>query len=522
VNRAARRPAVLFALPCLFGLVVVLVWRLLTGMHLPHIHDEFGYLLAADTFAHFRLTNPAHPMWVHFETMHQLQRPTYQAMYPPAQGLMLAIGQLIGHPIVGVWLGIAVMLLAFVWMMRVWEPPRWTLLGGLVAAAALASTYWGYAYWGGAVAATGGALVFGALPRIRRHPRVIHAVVMALGLGILGNSRPYEGTLLAVPVAVLMAVWLIRQRGGKRRAAWRRFVLPFALTMALVAVATGYYNFRVTRNPFRMPFWEHYEQYCVYPVFLWQQPRTDVKWNNEQLREFHEGWELLLYTRHFPWPKSMTRIREKTVDTWKFFFGGLLTPWLLLSVMPVRRRMWPVVLTVLVGVVGGALVVLAFPHYRAPIVPLGFLLVADGMRRADRLRIGGFALGRMINRVLLAAVLLLPGWRLFNELETALPPAPMVFRQAIENDLRGREGNHLVIVTYGPRHFVHAEWVFNEADIDRAKVVWARSLGPERDRDLVDYYRNRTIWRLTIDTDLVRPTLLPYGPAGSPTSQSSP
>jgi hypothetical protein len=66
----------------------------------------------------------------------------------------------------------------------------------------------------------------------------------------------------------------------------------------------------------------------------------------------------------------------------------------------------------------------------------------------------------------------------------------------------------LVIVRYGPGHRIPTEWVYNDADIDDAKVVWARDMSPEENQELLAYFKGRRAW--LVDADDKPAKLSPY------------
>src|SRR5206468_11865438 len=95
---------------------------------------------------------------------------------------------------------------------------------------------------------------------------------------------------------------------------------------------------------------------------------------------------------------------------------------------------------------------------------------------------------------------------LSGENVTLYRPESRMARAAIARLVASEPGRHVIFVRYGRnRDF---EWVYNGADIDRSRVIWAHDLGDTRNRALMDYYAGRRFWMLVVDTPKV--DLSPY------------
>jgi hypothetical protein len=516
VRRVARRRGVLVVLIGLLAFGVSAALSVLGRMPEPSVHDEFSYLLAADTFAKGRLTNPTHPLWVHFESFHIIQQPTYASKYPPGQGMMLALGQIVsGFPIVGVWISSGLACAAICWMLLAWLPPRWAALGGiLVALHPGVLLAWSQSYWGGTVAAMGGALLFGAWRRIIRQPRIRDAFLLGVGLLVLANSRPYEGVLVSLPVAVSLLVWMLGKGAPKVRVALERIVLPVLGMLALTVGAMGYYNWRVTGNALRTPYQVYEDTYAPMPLFLWQRPRPMPEHRHPLIRDFYSFNEYLFREQRSPRGLAWM-VWHKVKTYWTFYQGGrylrlaltipLITlPWLL-------RDRWSRRAMLICGVLAVGLLIEPWmqPHYAAPATSLVVMLVVQALRYLRLWHWHGRPAGRWLvsSIVVVAIVSFIVA---FGQQMQAKWFGWQFERARIVSELKADGKRHLVLVRYGPNHHPNNEWVYNKADVDDARVVWARETDLPQTQRLLEYFRDRQAWLMEIDIDHVPQKLLPY------------
>jgi hypothetical protein len=487
----------------------------------PFVPNDFSFLLASDTFAAGRLTNPTPAMWTHFESLHITMTPTYMSMYFPAQGLVLAAGKLLaGHPWYGILLASSIMCGAICWMLQAWLPPTWALLGGILAIIRLGLfSYWINTYsGGGSTAALGGALLLGAFPRLVKDPRPRYGILLAIGAILLANSRPYEGVLLCLPVGVILIRWLI---SGKNRPTATNLVRLAAVPLVLLVAAglwMGYYNYRVFGNALTEPYTVNRAEYAMAPYFVWQSPRPEPVYRHKVMRDFYYQDELSVFLKTHSLPGYLVQGFYKTLTIFSFYAGfALLPPLIMMRRVFLDRRMRFLIICVIVLGAGLAIEIFLIPHYLAPFTSAFYAIGLQAMRHLRVWDPGGKPVGLQVVRLTVTICVGLAVLRPFAApLHIQLiewPPSlwvdtwsgPGYFgsnRARVESDLEQRAGKQLVLVRYSKDHNPYDEWVYNRADIDKSQVVWARDMDGAKNQEIISYYKDRNVW-------LLQPDILP-------------
>ena len=505
----------------LCGILPVVIRLSLLGIYPvpePSIHDEFSHLLLADTLVHGRLTNPTPPLWQHFESIHIIQQPTYNSMYPPGQGAFLALGIWVFHePWAGVVISVGLMFAALCWMMQGWLPAKWALFGTLLAIFAFGvTTIWMNSYLGGAVSGIGGALVLGAVRRLRLRRGSMPLQSMWLGIGVvtLMNTRPFEGLLLSATALVYLVLGILKDP-SRYRVVLAQIVIPASLLLCAGLAFTGYYNWRVTGSASRLPYEVNRATYG-WPENLGFLPAKNVVSRHPALRDMYLK-EIAHHNIYTSWDRFTDSLGLRAFENWTFFCGPALTiPLLLLPSVFLDWRTRPLVVLLAIMFALNLFQMVLYPYHLGPIVPALFVVIAQGARHLyvllSRIKpIRGMAFALLLALCVSAASTLkveaddlkIPVAYWEHGAESHRDP-----RAYIQEWLSKRPGKQLVIVHYGAFHSPDQEWVYNGADIDHSKVVWAREMDKKSDAELLQYFKDRKAWLL--DADVYPPRLRPY------------
>jgi len=500
--------------------VLPIVLRLLLLAHhpvpLPDIYDEFGHLFVADTLRHWRLSNPVHPYSQFFETFFTLQQPTYSSIYPIGQGLMLAIGRTIfGIPWAGVLLSTAAFCSLCYWMLRGWVSPAWALAGGMLAVFEFGPlSPWMNSYWGGACGAAAGCLIFGALPRLLETSRRRDAVLLGVGLAIHLLLRPFESIFLFLCVGLFFAPVLRRRAQAKILLLRTAPVVAAAVTLALGI--TLLQNKSVTGNWTTLPYQLSQYQYGVPAALTFQ---TNPTPHAELTPQQELGYKSQLAFRSSA-PETLGSYLERLryrVRYYRFFFLPPLYLAILAFIPAIRQWRFAWVGITLAAFALGTNFFPAFQlHYVAAATCLFVLVSVRGLRQIHGLRPEA---AQVLLFLCIAHFIFWYGMHVFDTEDFSQAVRPYESwdainhgnperRMAVKEQLAGIPGPVLVFVRYWPQHIFQDEWVYNEADLDRSRVVWARDLGDTENRKLRQYYPSRSVWLL--EPDARPPKLAPY------------
>jgi hypothetical protein len=287
-----------------------------------------------------------------------------------------------------------------------------------------------------------------------------------------------------------------------------KVTFPVLSVLFLAILLMGYYNYRVTKNFFRMPYQVHESHYGIAPIFIWQPLKPEPPYNHQCLKDFYTGWSIDIYKYQQSFWGWLTMSCGKISSLWMFFLGITFTPFIFGLLHSLHRDRVKFSLGICGLVIAALLLETWFsPHYAAPITCILILLMVESCRQVRLARWNGRPVGKVVVAAIIP-ILFLSAITSFLVGKHLTQLGWNLERARILRELDRSNEKHLILVCYGKKHSPHQQWIYNRADIDNAKVIWASERGFEQDKELIDYYQKRRIWLLKAD-DIPR-RLIPY------------
>ena len=516
-----------------------------TRWPVPQMHDDFSNLLAADTLLHGRLANPTPPAFESMETFHVVMTPTYASKFPLGPAFFLAVGKrVMGDYACGLWICCAFATASITWMLLACFPARWASgVGICVAIHPSWQNGWAQEFTHGWLPLAGVALVLGGTLRLHRILRMTATrfetadletanlktsnlqacrrslLLMAIGCSLVLFSRPFDGGIVCLMLIASLIPIVVRSVHHVSHAPWNSFrrLVPSVLpAFGVILVAMGLQlaaNKLVTGQWHQLPYQLHEKQYGVAPLFIWGTPNEPTVGHRfEELAIYHQQYSLQSWSDSRSFAGYLSQLGNRGFHIllhWGVGFAVL--PMAILTWQTGRRQSGWLLVVALVAILAINCVPWVMPAYVASLIPIAILLfsfvlkrlstwiatrfqfqsaLSCSRRRAEFL-ILGFLFGCQsvaLSYTCYARATNQPGWQLDWADE----------RQRLVKRLRESDESHLILVEYQSGHNVNEEWVYNEADIPNAKIVWGRVASLEWNQQLVQSYPNRKVWRLLV------------------------
>ncbi len=472
----------------------------------PVVADELANYLGAKTFAEGRLTNPPHEFTNDsLLEFYILDEPSRMMKYQPAMAGFMALGiAVFGDAYWGVVLLVSLAIASSYWAVRGWAGRGVSLyVSGILLLAMRAPHYFIDSYWGGAHALLGSFLIIGAYPRIIDKKQYGYIWAALLGAVILLLSRTYEGGMLILSFSVCAIIVVWRKYSGEEiKTLIKNTFLPIIFVGGCLLAFQLHYNKVVTGDYLKLPYALYQEQRGHADLFWFLNTKTHELSSHYGLKTL-QIWEDNFYNSNnalyrFTWLPELLSGTFGRVD----LLGSLLVlSFLIIIIIGIpaiiynvtrKRKYSPLYICLIVQVVG--YIVMAYvpiPHYATVCfaaliviiaVNLRDIYIASKYKYLYKITLGGFLI-----LFLLTSPIKYPP----NKQEE------IAVKESIETELKQKDGYHLVLVDQrleASEKTLHFSFVYNEPDIDSAKIIWAWYLSPQQNKKLIEYYKDRNIW----------------------------